>query len=92
MTTSRKSVAPHTETAAATPPAYHALAFRQAFLAGISPADVELVVTALLAKAKAGDVSAAKVLFDRCLGAQEVEDWSTEKSVGRTVDLDDHFG
>ena len=92
MTAARKSVAPHTETATTTLPACHALAFRKAFLAGISPADVELVVKALLTKAKAGEVSAAKVLFDRCLGAQAVEDWQTEKSVARTEELSALFG
>jgi hypothetical protein len=53
---------------------------------------VQKVAKSLLEKAKAGDVTAARILLDRCVGVQAVEHWHTEKSVLRTEDLDERFG
>ncbi len=41
---------------------------RSALLAAISEADLKSVIAALLQKAQAGDVAAAKEILDRCLG------------------------
>lgn len=47
---------------------------RSALLHAVSPADLRDVVTALLASAKGGDVSAARELFQRLLGPPEAFD------------------
>jgi len=41
---------------------------RSALLDAITPADMKAIISALIEKAKAGDVHAASVLFERVLG------------------------
>ena len=41
---------------------------RSCLLNSVSEADMRAIVAALVEKAKRGDVSAASLLFDRCLG------------------------
>lgn len=73
-----------------TPPVHpwrQAHTFREAFLASVTPADLKEAATALLKKAKAGDVAAVRVLLDRCLGVAAVEQWRTEESVASMESL-----
>lgn len=41
---------------------------RAAMLAAITPEDVQAIVRALIERARAGDVHAAREVFDRCVG------------------------
>ena len=47
---------------------------RTALLKGVTPEDMQQVVAAMLAKAKGGDVPAARELFQRVLGPAEAVD------------------
>ena len=47
---------------------------RSALLEAVTPEDIAEVVGSLLTQAKAGDIAAAKVLFDRCLGRVALAD------------------
>lgn len=49
-------------------------ALRSALLEAVTPADIAEVVASLVTQAKAGDIAAAKVLFDRCLGRVALAD------------------
>ena len=46
--------------------------FRKAFLNVVSPSEFGEVVSTVLAKAKAGDMAAAKLIIDRLLGTGQV--------------------
>ena len=57
--------------------ALRALEFREAFLAQVTSDDVAEIATALVKRAKEGDLSAAKLIFDRLLGNQPVPEWES---------------
>ncbi len=48
------------------------LAFREAFLAGVTVKDVEAIARALVERAKAGDLGAARLLLERVVGSEEI--------------------
>lgn len=50
------------------PHAAQVAALRSALLEAVTPADIAQVVASLVTQAKAGDIAAAQVLFDRCFG------------------------
>ena len=47
---------------------------RTALLDAITEDDMRDVISAMVKKAKGGDVAAARILFDRCLGPSEASD------------------
>ena len=49
-------------------------AWRQAFEDAVSEADVAAAIRAVVEAAKGGDVAAARLLLDRCLGPTEAGD------------------
>ncbi len=77
---------------AAESPARRALAFRQAFLESVTPEDVKAIGSTLLELAKAGNLSAAKLVLDRVLGSAAVADWDASATVERKAMLDDLLG
>ncbi len=62
-------------------PARQAYAYRTAFLAGITPEDVQGIGAALLERAKAGDVQAARLILDRFLGNTPVAEWPSARAL-----------
>jgi hypothetical protein len=46
---------------------------RTALLAAVSPDDISDIIKSLVRQAKSGDVAAAKLLLDRCIGKDENE-------------------
>ncbi len=52
--------------------ARRALAFREAFLAGVAVEDVTAIARALVDRAKAGDLGAARWLLERLIGSEEI--------------------
>lgn len=56
-------------------PARRALAYRDAFLGAVTPDDVAAIGAALLERAKAGDLTAARLVLDRVLGSEAVGQW-----------------
>ena len=56
------------------PHAAQVAALRSALLEAVTPTDIAEVVASLVTQAKAGDIAAAKVLFDRCLGRVALAD------------------
>lgn len=59
---------------------------RRALLEAVTPEDIQAVVTALIEKAKEGDLHAISLLFDRCIGksmsSQEMELYTFEYDRG----------
>lgn len=64
--------------------AHRVQAFREAFVDGVSAQDIQELVQSLVARAKAGDVRAAALVLERCVGAGQVADWRDR----RTFDAD----
>ena len=69
-------------------PARRALQFREAFFSTVTPDDVQSVISALLQKAKGGDLAAARWLLDRCLGTETLERWNSERDVAEAETFD----
>jgi hypothetical protein len=68
-----------------------ALAFREAFLAGIAPEDLTDIAHALVQRAKGGDLNAAKLVLERLVGPQPLGDWPTVVDIERTEMLNQVF-
>lgn len=85
--TKRKDLDQEAEAIIRMHPCRRAFTFQTAFLAGIRAEDIEEAAAALLKKAKDGDVAAARVLFDRCLGVKPVAQWRSEADVRRAESL-----
>jgi hypothetical protein len=62
-------------------PARRALAYREAFLETVTADDVRAIGAALLERAKAGDLTAARLVLDRLLGTAPVADWCSRMDV-----------
>jgi hypothetical protein len=62
-------------------PARRALAYREAFLDTVTAEDVRAIGAQLLERAKAGDLSAVKLVLDRVLGPASVENWPSQNEV-----------
>jgi len=75
------------ETAGDTPPR-RALTYRTAFMESITEADVRQIVTAVLARAREGDLAAARLILDRVCGSQAIADWPTKAAVEERVAMD----
>lgn len=63
---------------------------RSALLKAVSPDDIREIVQALVTKAKAGDVAAAREVFDRCVGkpvSPGVQQPSAGESLLRSVQI-----
>jgi hypothetical protein len=69
-----------------------ALAFREAFLAGITPADLTAIGRALVERAKAGDLQAARLIVERFVGSETLGDWVTPGEIERAEVLDSLLG
>ena len=60
---------------------------RSAMLSAVSDQDIADVTQKLIALAKGGDVSAAKLLFDRCMGKPTVPQQTPTIAVQQNVQL-----
>jgi hypothetical protein len=65
------------------PLAKHVGRLRAALLDAVTDEDMKAVIRAMLEKAKGGNVAAAKIVLDRCLGSSEAVDM-----VGRIEELE----
>lgn len=70
------------------PPARQAQVYRVAFLAGVTPEDIQEIGAALVERAKAGDVQAARMVLDRLVGTAPVADWPSENALAFSNMLD----
>ncbi|MFO1045998.1 MAG: hypothetical protein U0941_29810 [Planctomycetaceae bacterium] len=61
---------------------------RTALIASVTASDIKAVCSALIQKAKSGDVPSAKLLLDRCLGKTTLPD-ATEKPTPDSEPSDD---
>jgi len=65
--------------------------FREAFLRGVTPEDVEEIGAKLLSMAKAGDIRAASLVLDRVLGREAVTECKGRESATKHAILMDSF-
>jgi hypothetical protein len=63
------------------------LQFREAFLAGVTLEDLTAIATALVDRAKAGDLGAARLLLERLVGIEELRRWPGEVDVKQAEEL-----
>ncbi len=72
-----------------TAPRLRVVDFREAFLRGVTPEDIEEIGTKLLSMAKAGDLKAASLVLDRVLGREAVTEWNgRESATARAIFMD----
>jgi hypothetical protein len=69
-----------------------ALAFREAFLAGITPEDLTAIGRTLVERAKGGDLQAARLIVERFVGPQTLGEWPTAGDVQRAEMFDSLLG
>jgi hypothetical protein len=55
------------------PYAQRAAAWRATMFAAVQPEDIHKIVRKMIRKARRGDLAAAKILFDRCLGRPQID-------------------
>lgn len=72
--------------------AQRALVYREAWLSVITPQDVRAITRALLERAKAGDILAARLVLDRLLGVTPVGEWESRLVVEERTRLDEILG
>jgi hypothetical protein len=53
-------------------------------LDGVTPSDVSAIMAALLSKAKAGDIAAARLILDRLCGTDSLAEWPSDAQIRRT--------
>jgi hypothetical protein len=70
-------------------PARRALACREGFLGSVTPDDVREISTAIVRRAKDGDLAAAKFVLERLIGTAPVAEWPTAAAVRRDIVLDE---
>ncbi len=69
-------------------PAQRAVAYRRAFLDAVTEDDVRAIGAALLERAKAGDLAAARLILDRVVGTAPAADWPSARAVEREEAFD----
>ena len=67
------------------------LVYRRAFCEAVTPETVREIVASLIARAKAGDVAAARLVLERALPSGPVAEWPAEAAVERDARLEDFF-
>ncbi len=72
-------------------PRLRAVDFREAFLRGVTPEDVQEIGEKLLSMAKAGDIRAASLVLDRVLGKDAVPEWNGRESATKHAIMMDSF-
>lgn len=65
-----------------------ALLYRRAFCEAVTTDDVREIVAALAARAKAGDVAAARLVLERALPAGPIAESQSEHAVERDAELE----
>jgi hypothetical protein len=65
--------------------------YREAFLDGVTADDVRTIAAALLERAKAGDLAAAKLVLDRVLGTAPVSEWPSRAEAETQATFADIF-
>jgi hypothetical protein len=73
-------------------PVRHALGYRAVFLESVTEDDVRGITKAVLARAKEGDLAAARLILDRVLGINAVADWPSRGRVEESARLDEMLG
>lgn len=72
-------------------PVQRAIAYWEAWLSGITPEDVRAIGIALVERAKAGDITAARLVLDRLLGSPSVAEWDSRVTMTERTRLDELF-
>ena len=73
-------------------PALRVIAYREAWLSAVTPEDVRAIGIALVKRATAGDVTAARLVLDRLLGTTPVGEWDSRVVVEERTRLDEILG
>lgn len=60
-----------------------AATYRDAFVAAVQPEDIGDIVRRIVARAKRGDLQAARLILDRACGANAFANWPTAEEAAR---------
>lgn len=61
-------------------PEHREQAFREAFTDGVTADDIREIMRALVKRARTGDVRAAMLVLDRCVGSGSIAEWQDRAS------------